>query len=131
LELFSGTNPGVQGINSPLQQHYPAGTESTPAAQNALAHGDDFNTGQPFSVPNLGAELLAAGKSFAGYSEDLPSAGFTGVSNGVNGRRRREGCWHLATRSPAFREYPVMRRGQSGDRWALGPASSTHQPSAC
>jgi acid phosphatase len=36
-------------------------------------------------VPNLGAELLAAGKSFAGYSEDLPSAGFTGVSNGVNG----------------------------------------------
>jgi acid phosphatase len=85
LELFSGTNPGVQGINSPLQQHYPAGTESTPAAQNALAHGDDFNAGQPFSVPNLGAELLAAGKSFAGYSEDLPSAGFTGVSNGVNG----------------------------------------------
>ena len=85
LELFSGTNPGVQGVNSPLQQHYPAGTESTPAAQFALAHGDDFNTGQPFSVPNLGAELLAARKSFAGYSEDLPFVGFTGVSNGVDG----------------------------------------------
>jgi hypothetical protein len=88
LELFSGANPGVQGVNSPLQQHYPAGTESTPAAQNALNHGDDYNTGQPFSVPNIGAELLAAGKSFAGYSEDQPSVGFTGVSaNGINGNR--------------------------------------------
>ncbi|HWX27924.1 MAG TPA: alkaline phosphatase family protein [Steroidobacteraceae bacterium] len=85
LELFSGANPGVQGVNSPLQQHYPAGTESTPAAQYALAHGDDYNTGQPFSVPNLGAELLAAGKSFAGYSEDLPLVGFTSVDNGTSG----------------------------------------------
>jgi Phosphoesterase family len=88
LELFSGVNPGVQGVNSPLQQHYPAGTEGTPASQNALNHGDDYNTGQPFSVPNLGAELLAAGKSFAGYSEDLPSVGFTGAqTNGINGNR--------------------------------------------
>jgi hypothetical protein len=88
LELFSGENPGVQGVNSPLQQHYPAGAEGTAAGQDALNNGDNYNTGQPFSVPNLGAELLAAGDSFAGYSEGLPSVGFTGASfNGINGNR--------------------------------------------
>jgi hypothetical protein len=29
----------------------------------------------PFSVPNLGSELMAAGFTFKGYSEDLPAAG--------------------------------------------------------
>ncbi|MBV9236717.1 MAG: hypothetical protein JOZ94_12850 [Xanthobacteraceae bacterium] len=89
LELFAGANPGVQGVNSPLQQHYPAGVDpNSPAVQNALNNGDNYNTAQPFSIPNLGAELLAAGKSFAGYSEGLPSAGFTGAqANGINGNR--------------------------------------------
>ena len=32
---------------------------------------------------------------------------------------RREWCWNLVTRSPAFREYLVRRRGQSVDRRAL------------
>jgi hypothetical protein len=88
MELFSGTNPGVPGVNSPLQQHYPAGAEGTAAGQDALNNGDNYNTGQPFSVPNLGSELLAAGDSFAGYSETQPSVGFTGASfNGINGNR--------------------------------------------
>ena len=64
LELFSGTNPGVQGINSPLQQHYPAGTESTPAAQNALAHGDDFNTGSAFLCAESGGRVAGGRKEF-------------------------------------------------------------------
>src|SRR5215204_4347325 len=33
--------------------------------------------GSPFTTANLGAELLAAGKSFGSYSEDLPSIGST------------------------------------------------------
>jgi hypothetical protein len=33
---------------------------------------------QPFSTANLGGELIAAGLSFAGYSESMPSAGFMG-----------------------------------------------------
>jgi hypothetical protein len=32
----------------------------------------------PFTSPNLGAGLLQAGRTFAGYSEDLPSIGFDG-----------------------------------------------------
>src|SRR6516225_10078102 len=46
-------------------------------------------------------------------------------------RCRREWCWNSVTRSPAFREYPVRRRGQSADRWALWRASANHQPCAC
>ncbi len=49
LEFFSGDNQGV--------------TENLPIA----------NT--PFSSPNLGANLLAAGQSFVGYCEDLPEMG--------------------------------------------------------
>ncbi len=34
-----------------------------------------------FSGPNLGGQLLTAGLSFTGYSESLPSAGFTGCTD--------------------------------------------------
>ncbi len=54
LELFSGSFQGV--------------TSNTTAA------------GVPFSTPNLGAALLTAGKTFTGYSDSLPSVGFTGDS---------------------------------------------------
>ena len=53
LELFSGSNQGVTTDACPLS----------------------------FSTPNLGAELFASGFSFGGYSEDLPSVGYTGCSN--------------------------------------------------
>ena len=98
LELFSGDNPGLKGYNSQgagadafgyggaVQQRYP--TSVTPQAVTA---GDTFSDNQntlPFSTPNLGGNLLAAGKTFAGYSEGLPSVGFTGNSaNGSNGNR--------------------------------------------
>ena len=36
----------------------------------------------PFTTPNLGAELLQKGFTFTGYSEDLPSVGFTGATSG-------------------------------------------------
>ena len=35
------------------------------------------------------------------------------------------------TRSPAFREYRVRRRGQLVDRWAWWRASAIHRPCAC
>jgi chitodextrinase len=52
LDLFSGSNQGVTTDNCP----------------------------QSFSTPNLGAELIASGFSFGGYSEDMPSVGYTGCS---------------------------------------------------
>jgi hypothetical protein len=39
---------------------------------------DDVPKNLPFTSPNLGAELLKVGRTFAGYSEDLPSIGFNG-----------------------------------------------------
>ncbi len=41
----------------------------------------------PFNTPNLGAELLKNGYSFAGYSEDLPEVGFNGKFSGPYARK--------------------------------------------
>jgi phosphatidylinositol-3-phosphatase len=40
-----------------------------------------------FSTENVGAELLAAGKTFYGYSESMPSNGYTGCSAGEYARK--------------------------------------------
>lgn len=61
IDLFSGSNQGVTSNQTP--------------------------TGLPFTAPNLGAALLAKSLTFAGYSEDLPSVGFTGDSSGNYVRR--------------------------------------------
>lgn len=57
LHLFSGSAQGVTNDNCPPP-------------------------GSPYSTPNLGSELLAAGFTFAGYSQTMPSAGYTGCSSG-------------------------------------------------
>jgi phosphatidylinositol-3-phosphatase len=56
LALFSGSTQGVTNDNCPK----------------------NFK-----NVPNLGAELIGARLSFAGYSEVMPSAGYTGCDHGV------------------------------------------------
>ena len=61
LWLFSGDNQGVTDDNLPIDT--------------------------PFTTPNLGAELLSNGKTFTGYSEDLPFAGFHGGSSGAYARK--------------------------------------------
>ena len=40
----------------------------------------DAMPAQPITAHNLGAELIAAGRSFAGYAEDLPAIGSTVTS---------------------------------------------------
>ncbi len=40
-----------------------------------------------FSAPSLGGEVIATGKTFIGYSEDLPKAGYTGDDKGNYVRR--------------------------------------------
>ncbi len=62
LQFFSGANQGV--------------TDNTVSAPGA-----------PYSTPNLGAAIIAAGRTFAGYSEDLPAIGSTVVSNLAYARR--------------------------------------------
>ena len=59
LALFSGSTQGVKNDACPLS----------------------------FATPNLGSQLLAAGHTFAGYSEDLPAVGSTVCSAGDYARK--------------------------------------------
>lgn len=59
LELFSGANQGV------IDDNLPPNFSTTPTAS------------YPFRTANLGASLIAAGFTFAGYSEELETAGAT------------------------------------------------------
>ena len=63
LALFSGSTQGVSSDACPLT----------------------------FSGPNLAGELMAAGHTFTGFSEDLPKAGFPGCSAG--GYARKHNPW--------------------------------------
>jgi len=62
LHLFSGSNQGV------LQDGLPG----SPMEPGTLA------APPPFHTPNLGRELLNAGKTFDAFSESLPSVGYAG-----------------------------------------------------
>ena len=58
------------GVTHPSQPNYLAlFSGSTQGITNSRCH-------HTFTTPNLGHALLAAGMTFAGYSEDLPSVGF-------------------------------------------------------
>ena len=56
LDLYSGSNQGV--------------------TDNGLPHVN------PFFSPNLGRQLLDAGKTFITYAEDLPYTGYNGITSG-------------------------------------------------
>jgi hypothetical protein len=71
LELFSGSTQGVSDDSCP----------------------------HTFSGPDLGGETLAAGKTFAGYSESMPSTGYTGCTSGEYARKHNP--WSNFTDVPA------------------------------
>lgn len=80
LALFSGSNQGVSNDSCP-------------------------NT---FSAPNLGSQLNGKGfsLSFTGYSESLPSVGYTGCSAGLSGYARKHSPWVDFTNIPASENQP-------------------------
>jgi hypothetical protein len=79
LALFSGSTQGVTDDHCPLKL------------------GDR---------PNLGRQLLDAGLSFAGYSEDLPSVGFTGCSSN-NSYAAKHSPWVNFSNLPATTNQPA------------------------
>lgn len=71
-----------------------AHAESHPSQPNYLALFSGTTQGvsddsciRPLGAVNLGSQIEAAGKSFVGYSEDLPSPGFTGCTAGSYARK--------------------------------------------
>jgi acid phosphatase len=77
LDLFSGSNQGVT----------------------------DDSTPHTFSTPNLGSELHAASLTFGGYSESMPSVGYTGSSY-ANLYFRKHNPWVNFTNVPSTDNMP-------------------------
>ena len=71
---------------------------------------DGLPSGLPFTTANLGASLLASGKSFYGYSEGLPSVGYNGTSSGAYARKHNPWAnWQNSTTNgiPSTRNVPL------------------------
>ena len=81
LDLYSGENQGTTGSDG-----YPAGTV-------------------PMSTPNLGAELIAKGKTFVTYSEGLPSPGYDGQNVGLYYRKHNPAQNWVNTGTPGTNQY--------------------------
>jgi acid phosphatase len=77
LALFSGSTQGVTGDSCP----------------------------HTFSGDSLGSQLLAAGRTFVGYSEDVPSVGYTGCSDGDYARKHNP--WVNFSSLPASVNQPL------------------------
>jgi hypothetical protein len=61
---------------------------------------------QSYNAANLGSELLAANKTFVGYSESLPATGFTGCSDSSGVYARKHNPWVNFTNVPASSNQP-------------------------
>jgi acid phosphatase len=71
----------AHGVAHPSQPNYLA-------LFSGSTHGvTDDSCPQNFSGPDLASELAKAGRTFVGYSEDLPSEGYTGCRTGRYARK--------------------------------------------
>ena len=89
-----------------------------PSEPNYLAlfsgatHGlTDDSCPHSYAAPNLGSQLLGAGLSFAGYSDSLPSDGFTGCSSGPYARKHNP--WVNFPNVPASGNRTLSRFGSN------------------
>jgi phosphatidylinositol-3-phosphatase len=71
---------------------------------------------QPMAAPNLATQLAGVGRSFVGYSEDLPTAGFTGCTS--NEYAQKHAVWAAFTNLPPGAHQP----------WTAWPSSFTQLP---
>lgn len=71
------------------------------AGSNQGVTDDNLPAVNPFNTPNLGASLIAAGFTFTGYSEDLPSVGYNGTTSGNYARKHSPWTnWQGSTNYP-------------------------------
>jgi acid phosphatase len=79
-----------------------------------------------FTGPTFGSELLGAGLGFAGYSESMPSAGFTGCGSGDYARKHNPWVNFPDIPASANRTFDAFPTGASG--YAALPALSVVVP---
>ncbi len=108
--LATGTNAALftqsYGLTHPSQPNY----LMLFAGSNQGVIDDNLPANLPFTSMNLGASLVDSGKTFAGYSEDLPYTGFNGTSSGAYAR--------FQARSPCSRLNVFQRGAFLGDAGA-------------
>lgn len=75
------------GMSRPSQPNYLQMFSGSPQGVTS----NELPQGLPFITPNLGAQMIAASKTFIGYCEDLPGAGFTGEYDA--GYARKHNPW--------------------------------------
>jgi len=80
----------MYGITHPSQPNY---LQLFSGANQGVTNNNDTSGITPFNTPNLGAELISAGRSFTGYSENLPSVGYTGFDADGGLYARRHNPW--------------------------------------
>ncbi len=82
INFLAGTGASMTqsyGVTHPSQPNYIAFFSG--ATQGVV--NDSVYPHSQFTAPNLGAKLLAAGLTFGGYSQTMPSVGFDGASSGT------------------------------------------------
>ncbi len=80
----------MYGITHPSQPNY---LQFFSGANQGITNNNDTSGITPFNTPNLGAELISSGKTFTGYSENLPSVGYTGFDADGGLYARRHNPW--------------------------------------
>lgn len=86
-------------ITHPSQPNYIA------LFSGALNGVTDNSCPNTLTANNLGAQLAAAGRTFVGYSEDLPSVGYTGCTSGNYARKHNP--WVNFTNVPSAANRPL------------------------
>jgi hypothetical protein len=99
LDLFSGSDHGVTGDSCP----------------------------HTLSAPNLGADLIAAHRTFTGYAEDLPVTGSLACTAG--GYARKHAPWTDFPSVPRADSKPLQAFGAGG--WGQLPTVSFVIPNLC
>jgi phosphatidylinositol-3-phosphatase len=112
-QVLSGSDaPYLQSLAARSADFTAAHAETHPSQPNyiALFSGDtqgitDDRCAQTLPAPSLGGRLIASGRTFTGYSEDLPEVGYTGCRAG--GYARKHNPWVNFADVPASANRPL------------------------
>jgi phosphatidylinositol-3-phosphatase len=116
----SATLTNAHGVAHPSQPNYLA------LFSGSTQGVTDDSCPQKLTGENLGDQLRAAGKSFVGYAEDLPQAGYTGC--GAARYARKHAPWVDFTNLPASVSQPLSAMPSD---WSNLPTVSFVTPNMC
>ena len=108
------------GVEHPSQPNY----LDLYAGCNQGVTGDAVPGGTPFTTENLGSELVAAGRTFITYSEDLPNVGYNGASSNAYARKHNPAANWMGT---GTNQIPI----QTNQPFSAFPIDFSKLPDVC